>query len=129
MTVPAGRAPAPSPEAERLEQIARLSQRGDARALMPLLDDPNWATRRAVVAALAANGAASLEPLCAALRDARDSEGRIAAVVDALSAATGDPLPAAGRHDRPTRTWRCWPTSRRSWGGGAASRRCRPSPR
>ncbi|MFL5305578.1 MAG: HEAT repeat domain-containing protein [Polyangia bacterium] len=93
MTVPAGRAPASWPEAERLEQIARLSQRGDARALMPLLDDPNWATRRAVVAALAANGPASLEPLCEALRDARDSEGRIAAVVDALSAALGDPLP------------------------------------
>ncbi|HVT08031.1 MAG TPA: HEAT repeat domain-containing protein [Polyangia bacterium] len=93
MTPPAARAPAPSPEAERLEQIARLARGGDVRGLMPLLDDPNWATRRAVVAALAAAGPASLEPLCEALRNARDSEGRIAAVVDALSAATADPLP------------------------------------
>ncbi len=93
MTTPASRPPWFSQDAERLEQIGRLGQRGDARALMPLLDDPNWATRRAVVAALAGAGAASLAPLCDALQNARDSEGRIAAVVDALSAATADPTP------------------------------------
>jgi HEAT repeat protein len=93
MTTSTGRLPSPSNEAERLEQIARLAQRGEVGALMPLLDDPNWATRRAVVAALAAGGPATLKPLCNSLRNARDSEGRIAAVVDALSAATADPVP------------------------------------
>lgn len=57
-------------------------------ALLHMLDDPSWAVRRAVVASLAAAGEVALEPLLAQLRQRRDDEARIAAVVDTLSMLT-----------------------------------------
>jgi HEAT repeat protein len=92
MTTPA--APlAYSPEelrrAQRVDELASLGPSGVAE-LLEMLDDPSWTVRRAVVAALAAAGAPAVEPLCAVLRGRRDSETRIAATVDALSALSAD---------------------------------------
>jgi HEAT repeat protein len=73
-------------EQERLEQVQRLGRSGPAGVggLLEFLNDPSWAVRRAVVAALAELGAASVGPLCALLRTQRDDEARISAAVDAL---------------------------------------------
>ncbi len=85
--------PAYSPEelrrATRVDELAALGPSGVAD-LLEMLDDPSWTVRRAVVAALAAAGAPAVEPLCAVLRSRRDSETRIAATVDALSASSAD---------------------------------------
>jgi HEAT repeat protein len=84
-----------SPEdLRRVEEIERLASGGGVDRLVAMLDDPNWAVRRAVVAALAASGPAAIGPLCEALRSQRGSEGRIAATVDALAAIGGDADPA-----------------------------------
>lgn len=82
----------PEAERQRLESIDRLVVRG-IEAVLPLLGmltDPSWAVRRQVVAGLASLGDAALEPLCDLLRNKRDSETRIAAVVDALVGSIGD---------------------------------------
>ncbi|HXU65644.1 MAG TPA: HEAT repeat domain-containing protein [Polyangia bacterium] len=75
--------------AERVDQLAALGP-SSISELIQMLDDPSWPVRRAVVAALAAAGAPALEPLCTVLQTRRDSEARIAATVDALSAFSGD---------------------------------------
>ncbi|HTA18790.1 MAG TPA: HEAT repeat domain-containing protein [Polyangia bacterium] len=80
-----------SPEdLRRVEEIERLAHGGGTDRLIAMLDDPSWAVRRAVVAALAASGPGAVGLLCEALAHRRDTEGRIAATVDALSAFTGD---------------------------------------
>ncbi|MEO8179606.1 MAG: HEAT repeat domain-containing protein [Deltaproteobacteria bacterium] len=73
-------------EQERLGQVRSFGQAGPAgiESLLALLSEPSWAVRRAVVAALAELGAASVGPLCAILRTERDDEARISAAVDAL---------------------------------------------
>lgn len=94
-------------ERQRLARVERLVADGAAGVapLLDLLDDPSWTVRRAVVAGLSAGGGAVIAPLCAALRDRRGSEARIAATVDALvgldadvdatlTAMAGDPEPA-----------------------------------
>jgi len=75
--------------AARVDELAALGPPGVAD-LLEMLDDPSWTVRRAVVDALAAAGPAAVEPLCALLRSRRDSETRIAAAVDALSALAAD---------------------------------------
>lgn len=82
----------PAPEAARLAEVERLTAAGAAGVapLLELLTDPSWVVRRAVVAGLAKLGPLSAGPLCRLLQGQRDSETRIAAAVDALSAATGD---------------------------------------
>jgi len=80
-------------ELQRMEQVRRLSASG-ADGIVPLIDmlaDPSWTVRRAVVAALASAGDTVAGPLSLALRGRRDSEARIAAMVDALSALDGHP--------------------------------------
>ncbi len=86
----------PVSEGERLERVKNL-----ARAGLPLLPqlidelvDPNWAVRRAVVAALAAAEPAVMPILIETLRHSRENEAKIAGLVDALSATAQaiDPL-------------------------------------
>ena len=75
----------------RVSEIDALA--GDARgiaALLERLSEPSWAVRRAVVAALARAGDPAVRGLCEVLRSHRDDEARLAAAVDALSAARGD---------------------------------------
>jgi HEAT repeat protein len=80
-----------SPEdLRRVEEIERLANGGGLDRLIAMLDDPSWAVRRAVVAALAASGTRAVGLLCEALQHRRETEGRIAATVDALAAVTGD---------------------------------------
>ena len=80
-----------SPEdLRRVEEIERLAHGGGVDRLIAMLDDPSWAVRRSVVAALAASGPGAVGLLCEALQHRRGTEGRIAATVDALSAFTGD---------------------------------------
>jgi len=81
-----------SEELRRLQEVDRLALGGGAGVaeLIDKLEDPSWAVRRAIVAALAAAGDAALEPLLDQLQHRRDSETRVAAVVDSLSALTGD---------------------------------------
>jgi len=80
-------------ERSRVAAVAELGRGGAARVaeLVAMLDDPSWAVRRHVVAALAAAGDAAVAPLCETLRTRRDDEARIAATVDALAASLGDP--------------------------------------
>jgi HEAT repeat protein len=82
-------------EQQRLADAQRLAQAGAAGVpgLLPMLNESSWAVRRAVVAALAEQGASSVGPLCATLRSQRDDEARIAATVDALVQNTADVLP------------------------------------
>jgi len=61
-----------------------------AAALIEELVDASWTVRRAVVDALAAGGEAVLPVLCQKLCTARDSEARIAGLVDALSTSSSD---------------------------------------
>lgn len=78
---------------QAITEIDRIAALGD-EAIDPLverLNEPSWAVRRAVIAALASLGDAASERLCAVLRTHRDDEARIAAAVDALAAATGSP--------------------------------------
>lgn len=77
-------------QADRIEQTKRLAGAGAAgiSTLIGMLDEPSWAVRREVVAALAAMGAAATPELVTVLLSQRDDEARIAAAVDALSAST-----------------------------------------
>jgi len=81
-------------EQERLARVQRLGQTGRAgvEGLLAFLNDPSWAVRRAVVAALAEQGEASVRPLCDLLRTQRDDEARISAAVDALVQTAADLL-------------------------------------
>ena len=81
-----------SDELLRTQEVDRLAAAADGGVprLVEMLDDASWSVRRAVVASLAAAGEGALGPLLAELQQRRDSEARIAAVVDALSALTGD---------------------------------------
>ncbi|HEX4406528.1 MAG TPA: HEAT repeat domain-containing protein [Polyangia bacterium] len=94
MSLVAGRIAFSPEDLRRVEEIERLAKGGGVDRLIGMLDDPNWAVRRAVVAALAASGPGAVGLLCEALQDRRDNEGRIAATVDALAAFTGDADPA-----------------------------------
>ena len=80
----------------RVEQVEALARQGRAGLpeLLPLLDDPSWAVRRAVVAALARLGDDALAPLCGILRSQRNNEARLAAAVDAIAASSGNVLPS-----------------------------------
>ncbi len=78
---------------EQVEALARRDRDG-LPALLPLLDDPSWAVRRAVVAAIARLGEVALGPLCEILRSQRNSETRLAAAVDAIAASSGNVMPA-----------------------------------
>jgi HEAT repeat protein len=79
-------------ERERLAHVAELRHGGSAalRELIDELVEPTWAVRRAVVAALADAEPAAMPILCDALRSSRDSEARIAGLVDALAATQRD---------------------------------------
>jgi HEAT repeat protein len=83
-------------EQERAAEVGRLRALGGGgvQRLLALLTDPSWAVRREVVAALAAAGTASVEPLCRLLATRRDDETRVAAAVDALVAHSDDVLDA-----------------------------------
>ena len=74
---------------QEVDRLAALSGVGVPR-LVAMLDDPSWAVRRAVVAALGAAGEGALAPLLDALQTRRDDEARIAALVDALSTLAAD---------------------------------------
>jgi HEAT repeat protein len=80
----------------RVEQVEEFARRGreGLPSLLPLLDDPSWVVRRAVVAALARLGDEALDALCAVLRSERGHEARLAAVVDAIAASSGNVAPA-----------------------------------
>jgi HEAT repeat protein len=90
----AGRLAFSAEDRRRIDHIEGLTRSGDVDQLLALLDDPSWSIRRAVVAALAAAGDAAVGPLCEALRARRESEGRIAATIDALAALDADADPA-----------------------------------
>jgi len=81
-------------EQQRLAQAQRLAKAGAAGvpALLGMLSDGSWAVRRAVVGALAEQGASSVAGLCTTLRTQRDDEARIAAAVDALVQNTAEVL-------------------------------------
>lgn len=84
-----------SADRARVDDIERLVVSGP-RGIPALLDrllDPSWAVRRAVVAGLAALGDAAVAPMLDALVSHRESEARVAALVDALVASAGDPTP------------------------------------
>jgi HEAT repeat protein len=59
-------------------------------ALVAELVEPSWAVRRAVVSVLAGADRETALRLCEALRTDRDSEAKIAGVVDALAASKAD---------------------------------------
>jgi HEAT repeat protein len=94
MTFVANRVAFSPEDLRRVEEIDRLARGGGVERLITMLDDPSWAVRRAVVAALAASGPGAVGLLCDALQHRRESEGRIAATVDALAAISGDADPA-----------------------------------
>jgi len=80
-----------------MQEVDRLAldQAAGVPGLISMLDDPSWSVRRAVIAALAAVGVAAVAPLIVELCQHRDSETRIAAVVDTLAALPDDgPGPA-----------------------------------
>lgn len=66
----------------------------DVENLIPMLADPSWVVRRSVIQALAEHGPFAVDKLLQTLVQQRDSEARIAAVVDTLVASTG-PIEAA----------------------------------
>ena len=76
-------------EQERMALVDRHAAAGAIAELVPMLTDPSWTVRRAVVASLAAAGDVAVGPLVTTLRTQRDSETRIAAAVDALVASNG----------------------------------------
>jgi HEAT repeat protein len=93
MTVLASRLAFSSEDQQRVDLVSRLAasgDMGDIEDLLSMLGDPSWTVRRAVVAALAANGPLTVGPLGRVLGQRRDNETFIAATVDALSAVTGD---------------------------------------
>jgi HEAT repeat protein len=77
--------------AARIERLVDDAGKGGpgVPALIEELTDPSWAVRREVVAALGRLGDTAAPALFAALRDRRDDESRVAAMVDALVASTG----------------------------------------
>ncbi len=79
-------------ESARLLRVAELRAAGAARVveLCEELVEPNWAVRRAVVSALSDADADSLTVLCGVLRSSRESEAKLAGLVDALSATEQD---------------------------------------
>jgi len=83
----------PPPESERLAQVQRLVRAGlpAVPQLVEELADATWSIRRAVVAALASSEFAAMPVLLEALRRSRESEAKIAGLVDALSA-TPNPI-------------------------------------
>lgn len=78
-------------EHSRFANVQRLSANGTKSIpeLMQMLVDSSWVVRRSVVEALARAGDSAVPELVESLRQQRDSEARIAAVVDTLSASTG----------------------------------------
>ena len=90
MTATANRVAFSPEDLRRVEEIERLGRGGGVEQLIDMLDDPSWAVRRAVVAALAAGGSEAVGRLCDALQQRRDSEARIAATVDALASIAAD---------------------------------------
>jgi len=86
-----------SDELRRMQEVDRLALEAGAGVpgLVAMLDDPSWTVRRAVIAALAAAGPAAVSPLIGELRQHRDSETRIAAVVDTLASLPDDAPDAA----------------------------------
>ncbi|HEX9102080.1 MAG TPA: HEAT repeat domain-containing protein, partial [Polyangia bacterium] len=91
MTDPRARLTLSKDDAARLSVVEQLAHAGaqSVGALVAALDDPSWAVRRAVVAALARIGAPAVERLAGVLKSGRDHEARLAAAVDALSASRG----------------------------------------
>ena len=83
-------------ERKRAARVGGIAALGAAALdeLIPLLDDPSWVVRRAVIAALATMGDAAVPRLCALLAGHRDNETRVAAAVNALVASRGDVDPA-----------------------------------
>jgi HEAT repeat protein len=79
-------------ERDRLARVAELRQAGvtGTAELVAALAEPAWATRRAVVSALAEAESAAMPALCEALRSSRSNEATIAGLVDALSATHND---------------------------------------
>jgi HEAT repeat protein len=86
-------------EQSRVAAVSELARGGPGRIpdLIAMLDDPSWAVRRHVIAALAGAGDAAVEHLCEVVRARREHEARIAAAVDALAASIGDPREGLGR--------------------------------
>jgi HEAT repeat protein len=81
-----------SEDRARVEAVEALARRGaeGLDALVSDLDTPSWAVRRAVIGALARMGTVAIAPLCALLLHRRDSESRLAAIVEVLVASTGE---------------------------------------
>ena len=81
-----------SADRERIAQVDMLAAQGEGRVeqLAAMLDSRSWAVRRAVVAALVRLGESAVAALSQSLITQRDDEGRLAAVVDALSASRGN---------------------------------------
>ncbi len=83
-------------ERGRADDVTHLAAKGEQALdeLFSFLDDPSWAVRRAVVAALASIGEAAAPRLCAILNGDRKNETRLAAAVEALVATQGniDPI-------------------------------------
>ncbi|MBN8617230.1 MAG: HEAT repeat domain-containing protein, partial [Deltaproteobacteria bacterium] len=77
---------------ERVSGVERLVALGESSvpALIERLIDPSWAVRRAVIAGLASLGDAAVAAMVAELVSDRSSEAKIAALVDALVASTGE---------------------------------------
>ncbi len=77
-------------EAERVGRVRQLGHLGDQSVdtLVDQLDDSSWVVRRAVIEELSRLGNATVKPLCDALRQRRDNESRLAAIVDTLAAST-----------------------------------------
>lgn len=78
-------------EQTRFAHVQRLGKDGtkSISKLTEMLTDPSWIVRRSVVDVLARSGDAAVAPLIDLLCNKRDSEARIAAVVDTLSASIG----------------------------------------
>jgi HEAT repeat protein len=78
-------------EQQWAEDATRIAQTGadGVPALLDMLTTPSWSVRRVVVDALAEIGDAAVQPACDLLRSRRDSEARISALCDVLTASTG----------------------------------------
>ncbi len=78
-------------EQTRFAHVQRISEKGfnHISELLDMLIDPSWIVRRSVIDSLARSGDSAIEPLIGLLRNKRDNEARIAAVVDALSSSSG----------------------------------------
>lgn len=78
-----------------VDDIDRLTAEGagSVDALIERLVDPSWGVRRAASAALAQLGEPAIGPMICALVLARESEARVAALIDALATSTADPRP------------------------------------